>query len=219
MNRRREAAAHAREAALLQKLVRDRLMDVKDAVDAERAECDLADVDEKKDSVVAKLEWTARVVSLLYDRAFPAGKCPPRGCRPTMACCWCLALGQSQTDPAAEVRIRPATPAPQRRPRLRINLKTTPPQRFRSPGRSRSSPRRRPSFIVPSMGGGSSGTGACAAGRARAGSTSRWPHGTKAASFGASRQTAQRRASSSSWPRARARSAASARAAWRACWA
>ena len=32
------------------------------------------DVDEKKDSVVAKLEWTARVVSLLYDRAFPAGK-------------------------------------------------------------------------------------------------------------------------------------------------
>ena len=43
----------------------------------------------------------------------------------------------------------------------------------------------------------------------------RWPHGTKAASFGASRQTAQRRASSSS-RRARA-SAASARAAWRAC--
>ena len=74
MNRRREAADHAREAALLQKLVRDRLIDVKDAVDAERAECDLADVDEKKDSVVAKLEWTSRVVSLLYDRAFPAGK-------------------------------------------------------------------------------------------------------------------------------------------------
>ena len=74
MNRRREAADHAREAALLQKLVRDRLMDVKTAIDEERAECDLADVDEKKDSVVAKLEWTARVVSLLYDRAFPAGK-------------------------------------------------------------------------------------------------------------------------------------------------
>ena len=74
MNRRREAADHAREAALLQKLVRDRLIDVKDAVDAERAECDLADVDEKKDSVVAKLEWTSRVVALLYDRAFPAGK-------------------------------------------------------------------------------------------------------------------------------------------------
>ena len=64
MNRRREAADHAREAALLQKLVRDRLMDVKTAMDAERAECDLADVDEKKDSVVAKLEWTARVVAL-----------------------------------------------------------------------------------------------------------------------------------------------------------
>ena len=39
------------------------MIDVKDAVDAERAECDLADVDEKKDSVVAKLEWTSRVVA------------------------------------------------------------------------------------------------------------------------------------------------------------
>ena len=50
------------------------MIDVKTAIDEERAECDLADVDEKKDSIVAKLEWTSRVVSLLYDRAFPAGK-------------------------------------------------------------------------------------------------------------------------------------------------
>ena len=63
MNRRREGPGRPRARRLYYKrLVRDRLMDVKTAIDEERAECDLADVDEKKDSVVAKLEWTARVV-------------------------------------------------------------------------------------------------------------------------------------------------------------
>lgn len=71
---RTRARDHARESALLQKLVRDRLLDVRQAAADERAECDLADAKASEDAAVAKLEWTARVVSLLYDRAFPAGK-------------------------------------------------------------------------------------------------------------------------------------------------
>ena len=220
MNRRREAADHAREAALLQKLVRDRLMDVKTAIDEERAECDLADVDEKKDSVVAKLEWTARVVVAFraIGRSRRVSNCSQFICRGD---------GGAGAVALAEVRI---------------NLNRSPCQlKARQPGRgyashlrqSRSRPERDPAQIVhaavakgrenhklihfysPVDGWRQLGHGSLRRRSAFAQDLQvRWPHGTSAASFGASRQTAQRRASSSS--RARA-SAASARAAWRAC--